>query len=107
MTLVSYSSWSMLSSPIGRVEPSEAGGDKVCDRLDAFQGTTAVGEGLLSLSSVIKTRAEKRSRTRVTRIAKMEIPKTINPEFVFVPVKGTKSNLPVCFEELMNLFPCS
>jgi hypothetical protein len=50
---------------------------------------------------------EKRNRTNVARIPKMEIPKIVNPEFVLVPVKGWKTYFPVCFEELMDLFPSS
>jgi hypothetical protein len=31
----------------------------------------------------------------------------LKPEFVAVPVKGRRTNFPVCLEELMNCFPCS
>jgi hypothetical protein len=65
-----------------------------------------VGTGL-SPTIVIKTRIEKRSRSEKIRIANMEIPNIINPEFVFIPVKGGRTNFLVDAEEFMNVFPCS
>jgi len=37
----------------------------------------------------------------------MEIPKYTSVEFVLVPVKGWKTDFPVCFEEFMYVFPCT
>jgi len=69
--------------------------------------TIGLEKRLSSLEPVIMTRIEKRSRSEKIRIANMEIPKIINPEFVFIPVKGGKPNVLIDLEELMNVFPCS
>jgi hypothetical protein len=57
------------------------------------------------LTVIIKT-IEKRSRREKIMIANMETMNIINPEFVFIPVKGRRSNLPVDLEELIDMFPC-
>jgi hypothetical protein len=108
MTLVSYSTWSVLGSPLGGVETPEDWDDDVSCPLDNV-GNVTIGleKRLSSLEPVIMTRIEKRSRSEKIRIANMEIPKIINPEFVFIPVKGGKPNVLIDLEELMNVFPCS
>jgi hypothetical protein len=108
MTLVGYCSRSMLSSPDGGVEPAEGTDDDVCNPLGCVKSVKVRSvEGTLDIGEVVKTITEKRSRVNVTSIAKMTILKTLNPEFVVVPIKGWRTNFPVCLEELMNLFPCS
>jgi hypothetical protein len=106
MMLVGYSTWSMLSSPLGRVKPADGRGDDVGCPLDSVgESTVNLWRGPSSFI-VIKTMIEKRSRSEKIRIANMEIPKIINPEFVFIPVKGRRSNLPVDLEEFIDMFPC-
>jgi len=104
MTLVSYSTWSVLSSPFEGFEDPETGGDDVGGPLDSLHGSSCIGERFVS--SVIKIR-EKRNRLQITRIAKMEIPKICNPESIIFPIKGRRIDFSVCFEEFMNVFPCS
>jgi hypothetical protein len=72
MTLVSYSTWSVLSSPIGGVESPESGGDEVSCPLDGVGDVTTKGEGFLT-TTIVKIR-EERNRTRTPIIPKMEIP---------------------------------
>jgi hypothetical protein len=46
------------------------------------------GDGLLNIGKASIAKTEKRSRMSATSIPKMEILKTLNPEFVIIPVKG-------------------
>jgi len=104
MTLVSYSTWSVLSSPFEGIEDPETGGYDVGCPLDCFHGISCIGEEIPP--SFIKMR-EERNRPQTTMIAKMEIPKICNPESITFPIKGRVINFSVDFEEFMNVFPCS
>jgi hypothetical protein len=106
MTLISYGTWSVLCSPVGRVKPSERGRDDVGRTLyDVGELCGNIWRGD-SLFTIIITMMEKRSRSENTRIANTEIPKVINPEFVLIPVKGWKTDFSVDLEELIDMFPC-
>jgi len=95
----------MLRSPSGGIESTERGGDDVCCPLDRVIDSVRYRDEFLNVGIVALTIAKERNRTNATRIANMEIPNSINPEDVLVPVKGRGTNLSVCFEELMYLFP--
>jgi hypothetical protein len=69
------------------------------------ESTIQLWRGPSLLTVIIKT-IEKRSRREKIMIANMETMNIINPEFVFIPVKGRRSNLPVDLEELIDMFPC-
>jgi hypothetical protein len=82
MTLVSYCTGSVLSSPLGRDEVAKGGGDDVgCTLYNVGESCLQVWRGP-SLLIVSKLTIEKRSRRENIRIANTEIPKIINPEFV-------------------------
>jgi len=98
----------VLSSPVGSFEGTEECGNDVCNPLGCVKSTVFwSGEGPLVLGSERIAKIEKRSNTAAIRIAKMEIPKNGSVESVFIPVKGRKTDRPVCFEELMYVFPCT
>jgi hypothetical protein len=106
MTLICYSTWSVLCSPVGAVEGTEGADDNVGRTLyDVGEVRGQIWRGD-SLFEIIITMIEKRSRREKIRIANTEIPKIINPEFVFVPIKGRKPDLSVDLEELIDMFPC-
>jgi len=108
MTLVGYSTWSVLCSPFDRVKPTDCRDDDVGNPLDCVGSVVIVLEKRLSsLDPVNMTRIEKRSRREKLRIANVEIPKIINPEFVLIPVKGWGSDFSVNLVKFMNVFPCS
>jgi hypothetical protein len=76
----------MLRSPFGGVESSDRSGDDVGCPLDSVVDSVRYRDEFLNVGIVALTIAKERNRTSATRIANMEIPNSINPEVVFVPL---------------------
>jgi len=106
MTLVCYSTWSMLSSPLGSVKGADTGGDDVGRSLNDVCNVPPEGGVGLRLSGLTYVRIEKRSRRNIINITDMEMLKMISPEVVPIPLKGRGTNFLVDLEELIDMFPC-
>jgi hypothetical protein len=97
----------MLWSPFGRVEPSEGGTDNVSDPLGRVKGSVTKRDVFLDIRIARRAIRKKRNRVVSQTIDKMKIARTIDPEVVFVPTKGRRTDLTIDGEELMDLFPSS